>query len=78
MVANDNTHTEAPALDLLIMSQENQSPPGQEVLDRIETTIHLLGMSHQLRTLDMQLLNHFHYIGTNIGMNHCYHNIKAA
>ena len=50
---------------LVIISQEGE--PGQEVLERIETTVHLLGMSHQLQSLDIQLLDHFHYIGSNIG-----------
>ncbi|CAI8057672.1 Latrophilin-like protein LAT-2 [Geodia barretti] len=48
---------------------QREGEPGQEVLERIETTVHLLGMSHQLQSLDIQLLDHFHYIGSNIEMN---------
>ena len=45
--------------------QEDESY-GHELLERIETTIALLGMSHQQRRADLEFEN-FEYKGSNIG-----------
>ena len=52
-------------IKVIINMQEDESY-GQELLERIETTIALLGMSHQQRRADLKLEN-FEYKGSNIG-----------
>ena len=54
------------------MHIQEEERPGQEILERIENTSYLLGRSHQIRPTILQLLQHFQYTGTNIGMSTVY------
>ena len=51
---------------LIIIDIQEDESYGQELLKRIETTIALLGMSHQQRRADLEFEN-FEYEGSNIG-----------